>query len=232
MTHSITPVSPLAAPVDTLPDKLDWREGTLLTAEYTALSQHYFHEDNYFLRAIALFGTINAALLTLYGSELIVRLQFGIRLAFIFIGIVTTVAWAMSLIRVRYLRKKIEDRIEELEKSLNRHWISNNNPPPFPLLQIRNRQETHRYWAQRVPVSKLMLIVPSAFLIIWICISIAFISSWLSPPKKSAETKSGIHSAEIILITNHGPSNTCHPNLIPSATRSFALSMTTRTSAY
>ena len=165
----------LAENENALRQPIDWSDGSLLATEYTTLAAHYFHEDNYFLRAFGLFGTINTALLTLYGSNLIIHQQIPIQLAFIILGFVTTIAWSMSLIRVRYLRRKIENRIEEIEKAVQDYWHRTNNDPPFPLLRIRNRVETAKYFAERYPVSKVMRLIPIAFGVIWLGILAIFV---------------------------------------------------------
>jgi hypothetical protein len=65
------------------PEGINWRSGRLAETEYTALSVHHFHEDSYFLRAFGLFGTINTALITLFGTNLIVNVQHSsVRFAF------------------------------------------------------------------------------------------------------------------------------------------------------
>jgi hypothetical protein len=43
----------------------DW-----LRTEYQLLSEHYFHEDNYYLGTNTLFLTLNAALLGVFSGEL------------------------------------------------------------------------------------------------------------------------------------------------------------------
>ena len=159
---------------------LDWRDGSLLVEEYKILSTHYFHEDIYYLRTVGLFGTFCAALLTLYGSNVIVSSEKLIRYAFLILGIVTSGAWGLGLIRIRYLRLRIESRIAELELAINNFWRSSDNPPPFALLNIRNRPDTAGL-LQRLPVSILYQVFPLVFLVIFLSILL------FAPPRDASK---------------------------------------------
>jgi hypothetical protein len=148
------------------PIGIDWRDGTLIAAEYRAYSDHYFHEDNYFLRTVGLFATLNVALLTVFGSNLIQNSEIAIHSAILLVGMISTIAWAMSLVRVHYVRKVAENRLAELEVAINEFWKLTDNSPPFPLLKVRNRQLAGNLF-QSIPVARIMLLFPFSFGIIW-----------------------------------------------------------------
>lgn len=148
---------------------LDWETQNWLLEEYKILSSHYFHEDDYYLKSVALFATLNTGLLTIISSELIKKGQEIVTIAFSLIGIIASFAWFISLRRVRYLRRKIEARIQEIEINLHSYWKRIENPPPFEILQIREREETTKLW-ERLPVSLIMLLFPMVFFTIWLVI--------------------------------------------------------------
>jgi hypothetical protein len=140
-----------------------------LLEEYKILSTHYFHEDNYYLRTVGLFGTINVALLTIYGSRIIPDTDFKVHFSLVVVGIISSVAFGLSLTRVRYLRRKIEERMIEIETNLNNHWGDLKANPPFAILSIRNRDETPRFF-EFLHVAQIMLFVPASFLLVWVMI--------------------------------------------------------------
>lgn len=159
---------------NTTSNKLDWRDPTLIKEEYHLLSRHYFHEDIFFLRTVGLFGTLNVALLTVYGSSIVGPNQTFTRLSILLVALCSTIAWGITLIRIRYLRRKIEFRIAELERGIVEYWRREGDEPPFAFFQIRNRIETAN-WVQSIPVSRIMLLFPASFAMIWTTFLVAIV---------------------------------------------------------
>ena len=146
---------------------LSWRDGRFLIEEYKALTEHYMHEDMFYLRALGLFSTANVALLTIHGSSLLAKAEPMVRLAFPLIGLISTTAWAATLYRLRHVRRHIEQRIREIEEDLARYWA--NDPPPFPIMRLRARLD-HGNPFTRLRASTVMLLLPVAFALIWVLI--------------------------------------------------------------
>lgn len=145
-----------------------------LLEEYKLLSQHYFHEDGQLFKAVGIFGTLNGALLAFVGSKLS---TFGVvadRLIPL-IGLALCVAWLAALVRHREWRVYIESRIREIESTLHRCW-GDVELLPLDLRTARKWEayapprrwfngwyRTFREW----PASKVILVLPFAFAIVW-----------------------------------------------------------------
>jgi len=166
-------------PSQTSPTTLDWRDGALVEAEYKLLSDHYFHEDTYLLRTVALFATLNGAILAAFGSTIIPPTQNLVHALLPALGMLTTALWAVCLYRVHFVRTQVEERHLELEKAINELWRSTKNTPPFDLLRIRAGRRKGNF-IQRWPVSKIMLSFPTAFAVIWFLLALNLILG--SPP--------------------------------------------------
>jgi hypothetical protein len=75
-------------------------------------------------------------------------------------GIASCVIWFISLVRVRYLRNRIEQRIKELEKYYGEGCELS--------LRIRNGVDGNSGGIRQWPVSILMRIFPITLGIIWV----------------------------------------------------------------
>jgi hypothetical protein len=146
-----------------------------LLKEYELLTIHYFHEDNYILRTVSLFGTLNGALLAFMASNFF-DASSRAKLFIPAIGMVLSLAWLISLVRTRAYRIYHESRIRAIEQYLNTQWKF----LEFQLLDLR----TFSSWDQmrqsglltplplrafaQIPSSIMMMAIPIGFLIIWI----------------------------------------------------------------
>jgi len=134
--------------------------------EYKILSSHYFHEDNYFLRSMIIYSALNTTFIAIASSSFFKVQSFLIAYGIPILGMISSLIWAVSLIRVRYLRIQIEERIKKLEQDyMERIGV---------YLSVRNRTNKAKYFVQKIPVSKIMLSLPIMFFIIWV---VTFISA-------------------------------------------------------
>jgi hypothetical protein len=163
------------------PPGLTIRPEDWLIQEYNLLSQHYFHEDNYFQQSVAIFSTLNSGLIAFYTSTLISKSGFT-RFSVPAIGILLSAVWMISLVRTRERRAYAENRIIEMEVALGRMLTENNTLVKF--LDIGTRagwhlvaqqgmwKRFHIGWIRDVPASKLSLALPPAFIAIWVLLII------------------------------------------------------------
>lgn len=128
-----------------------------LMEEYRLLSAHYFHEDNYYLKSNTLFITLNGAMLGLISGNWvgISVTSMDALLALTIIGLISSLMWGLTLLRVHAHRCLIEIRIEEIESAFT------------DMLKIRNQRPAPPFYA-RIPASLIMLIMPSTFFLIWV----------------------------------------------------------------
>lgn len=129
-----------------------------LISEYTLLSDHYFHEDNYYLKTNTLFITLNAALLGLISGQFgngSKALTVDTIIIFAIIGLVSTFSWILTLLRTHVCRNMIEDRISEIETNVE------------SIHKIRAGRPTPPFYA-KIPSSIIMLVLPIVFSVVWI----------------------------------------------------------------
>jgi len=135
-----------------------------MLAEYNLLSQHYFHEDNFYLQSNAFFATFQTALFTIQqtygGTGEILNWAFPV------VGFIGMIVWIIGLVRVRFLRLRIERRIAELEGSANLDWQERQIALPFKVAHIRYQAEEPTF-LKRIPATRIMLLIPVIFLVIW-----------------------------------------------------------------
>ena len=165
-------------PADTYPaarvsppsfEVVDWTK-----EEYRLLSSHYFHEDNFYLKSNGLFLSVSTALLAFLkfpgGSATATQLAVLVPI----VGAVTAVAWFFSLMRTRGVRRRIEHRIEELERSIQSIWTEAGETPFGGHSALRLRaHDSKPHLLGRIPSTVVMLFLPLTFLLIWIYVLIA-----------------------------------------------------------
>jgi len=155
-------------------DPADW-----LLEEYKLLSNHYFHEDNQYWKTISIFGTLNGALLAFLSSQFL-NTQTLVKHFIPIVGVIFSISWTISLIRLREWRNYMERRIQTIEEYLHVVWGKDQfHPLDIRVLRDWNQQESKPRWFQRpyrivrnMPASLSLLILPLSFLIIWIIIFI------------------------------------------------------------
>jgi hypothetical protein len=127
--------------------------------EYKLLSSHYFHEDNFFLKSMTIYSALNTAFIAIGSSEFFMPNTFLVKYGLPLLGIVSSIIWFASLVRVRYLRVLIENRIREIESQFEeQHGIP---------LRIRNRKLAGKWDLRSIPVSIAMRAFPVIFFLIW-----------------------------------------------------------------
>lgn len=145
--------------------------------EYKLLTKHYFHEDNYFLKCTTHFGGLNAVIITSFGLSI----RFEVSSLFLFIicamGFLVSFLWYRALHRVRSIRIGTENRIKEIENTINSTLILAEKSRSLNLLARQNNDDRGAYDAPSA--TKTMLILPIGFLCLWtftalfaICVSI------------------------------------------------------------
>ena len=146
-----------------------------LLEEYKLLSNHYFHEDNQYWKTISIFGTLNGALLAFLSSQFLntaTRVKHFVPVA----GIIFSISWFISLIRIREWRNYMERRIKTIEEYLHGVW-SKDQFQPLDIRVLKDWQQdgANTRWFQRpyrllrnIPASLSLLILPLSFFIIWI----------------------------------------------------------------
>ena len=128
--------------------------------EYKLLSEHYFHEDNYFLRTMTIYLGLNTALIAIGASKYFSVDSWLINYAVPIFGLVSCMLWFFSLVRIYHVRVTIEKRIKKVEV----HYGKN-----FELsLRIRNVVSENASGMKTWPVAVLMRIFPVMLGVIWI----------------------------------------------------------------
>lgn len=131
----------------------DW-----LMHEYSLLSEHYFHEDNFYLKTNSIFMTLNAVMVGFLGGKLgetSINFSSDFLLMFSIIGFISVISWGLTLMRTHIYRVKIEERIAEIE----------NNFPD--ILKIRTKRSSLPLYA-KIPSSIIILILPTVFSFVWL----------------------------------------------------------------
>lgn len=159
----------------------EYEPTTWLLEEYKLLSAHYFHEDNYYQQSLATFSTLNGALIAFYASDLASKTSAA-HFSIPTIGIVLTIAWAVSMVRIRELRRYAQDRMAKIESALHELWRSSDLPIRPLDIGTRELWETvgqtgawgkfRLGWIRNVPASNVALILPLTFNVIWIVLLI------------------------------------------------------------
>ena len=154
-----------------------------LMEEYRLLSQHYFHEDGQIQKTNAIFATLDGGLLAFIGSSYSIP-NLASSLVIPLMGILLSLAWFGTLVRMRECRNYAERRIATIEENLHTCWEGRN---PLPL-DIRTRQNWSKWrprirWFnlpyllfRKVPTSLIYLLLPGAILALWILLLISGVS--------------------------------------------------------
>jgi hypothetical protein len=130
----------------------DW-----LMHEYRLLSEHYFHEDNFYLKTNSIFMTLNAVMVGFLGGKLdksAASYSSEFLLMFSIIGLVSVISWGLTLMRTHVYRVKIEHRIAEIESNFTN------------ILKIRTERCALPFYA-KIPSSIIILILPAVFSFVW-----------------------------------------------------------------
>lgn len=145
-----------------------------LLEEYKLLSNHYFHEDSTYQGTIAIYATLNGALLAFLGSSFVANESIVLTLIPV-IGIVLCFSWAATLVRIREWRVYIERRIRKIEGVIHKRWQFNELIP----LDLRTVQDWDEWSPKRrwfnwpyllfrnLPSSLTLLMLPLAFTSVW-----------------------------------------------------------------
>jgi len=150
-----------------------------LLEEYKLLSNHYFHEDNQYWKTISIFGTFNGALLAFLSSQFL-NTQTLVKHFIPIVGIIFSISWFISLIRLREWRNYMEKRIQTIEEYLHEVWREDQfRPLDIRVVKSWQQQGAKTSWFQQpyrvirnIPASLSLLILPLSFLMIWIIIFI------------------------------------------------------------
>ena len=128
--------------------------------EYQLLSQHYFHEDNYILKTMTLYLSLNTALIAIGSSKFVSNDSIFIHFGVPIFGIYSCFLWYFSLVRVFDMRMKVEERIKTIEKHYGRwHNLS---------LRIRNHESEERNFIKRMPAARYFRFFPFVLSTLWI----------------------------------------------------------------
>lgn len=147
-----------------------------LLEEYKLLVAQYFHEDLQFKHVIKMFATIHIALFAFITSEFVDDHPFT-PIAIASVGILLSIVWFGSMVRVREFRNFFEDRIKEIERALHAGWQHSGFTP----LDLRTskrwglpREEenfVYRFF-RRFETGKMYLMLPICSLAVWIILLI------------------------------------------------------------
>ncbi len=160
----------------------DFDRSAWLLEEYKLLSQHYFHEDAQLFKAVSIFGTFNGALLAFVGSKF--STPGPVTDLIPVVGLFMCFAWLAALVRHREWRVYIESRIREIESDLHDHW-GRTSPLPLDIRTARNWKAyaPARRWFngwyrmfREWPASKIILVLPIGFAIVWIVLLIGTVN--------------------------------------------------------
>ena len=126
--------------------------------EYRLLSEHYFHEDNFYLKTNSIFMTLNAVMVGFLGGKLgDTSINFAEDFLFMFsiIGFISVISWGLTLMRTHVYRVKIDERIAEIENNFS------------DILKIRTKRSSLPFYA-KIPSSIIILILPAVFSLVWL----------------------------------------------------------------
>ena len=142
-------------------------QGEWLLEEYRQLSQHYFHEDNYYLKANAFFSALDTALLAVYSTRPddlpVPQLEWGLPM----VGFIASLVWLLTLIRIKYLREKHLERLDQLEFHV-RQVVRDSGEEfvlgPSPSIPKGDSDSI----LFRVPATYVIQAIPVTFIAIWL----------------------------------------------------------------
>ena len=138
-----------------------------LKEEYKLLSQHYFHEDNYFLKSNTIYISLNAAMIAfLRGTSVSSNARGDFVVLFAIIGLVSVFIWSLSLVRLRIYKMLIVKRIEELEGEVRKKIQLQNDSKFSNILHLRSERDGFPFYTN-IPSSILILVLPFVFFLIW-----------------------------------------------------------------
>jgi len=150
--------------------------GDWLLEEYKLLVAQYFHEDTQFKNVVKMFATIHIALFAYITSEFVDDRPLT-PVAISIVGILLSIAWFGSMVRVREFRNFFEDRITEVEEALHNAW----QHAGFTPLDLRTTKRwgvpkkgenfIYRYFRD-FHTGKMYLVLPICSLIVWIAMII------------------------------------------------------------
>jgi hypothetical protein len=148
----------------------DW-----IAREYELLSEHYFHEDDAFFKANALFSTLNGGLLAATSALSSAQRFRAPTLIVVAFSLVICATWFVTLVRLRAWRLVMTERIEELEVAIAADWPDQVVRSPRLRIDWEHRIEQQsrelprgiRRMA-RLPSSQVMLLLPAAVGALWI----------------------------------------------------------------
>jgi len=126
--------------------------------EYKILSDHYFHEDNFYLKTNSIFMTLNAVMVGFLGGKLgdtSINFTNEFLLIFSIIGFISVISWGLTLMRTHVYRMKIEERIAEIENVFS------------DILKIRTKRSPLPFYA-KIPSSIIILTLPTVFSFVWL----------------------------------------------------------------
>jgi hypothetical protein len=142
--------------------------------EYKLLSSHYFHEDGLYQGTIAIYATLNGALLAFLGSSFVTT-ESVVRTLIPLVGIVLCFSWTATLVRLREWRVYIEKRIRKIEETIHKRWDFD-ELVPLDLRTIQDWSTWSPKWRwfnwpyllfRNLPSSLTLLILPLAFMAVW-----------------------------------------------------------------
>lgn len=154
-----------------------------LREEYRLLSEHYFHEDNYIHKVISFYAGLSGGLLAFMGSTF-AGSDATVNQMIAAIGVIISVSWLLTVIRIRETRQYISSRIARIEKELHSGWPSDDFVPLDIKTQTKWRDLDDRrrwfnapyFWARELPSSFVLMFLPVAFMAGWVAL-LAF--DWL-----------------------------------------------------
>jgi hypothetical protein len=180
-----------------LPDKFHW-----LLEEYKLLSDHSRHEDAELKKTLAMFLTLNTALLGFAASKLSDS-ETDVRWMMPIVGLLLWWPWIPSMARIRAFRNYFEHRERAIEETLQRYWhtaetpiaMPNSGNAEFRVLDIRSFE---KWKGGRVdwppkgfgrllhilfgnwPTSFTYLLLPCGFLVLWLVL-LGMRLAWWAP---------------------------------------------------
>jgi hypothetical protein len=143
--------------------------------EYRLLSAHYFHEDGLYQGTIVIYATLNGGLLAFLGSSFVARESAALKLIPV-VGIVLCTSWVATLVRIREWRNYIERRIQKIEEVIHKRWqFEELVPLDLRTVQDWNNWSPKRRWFnwpyllfRNLPSSLMLLLLPFAFMSVWV----------------------------------------------------------------
>ncbi|MBU1171217.1 MAG: hypothetical protein KKD44_16785 [Proteobacteria bacterium] len=136
----------------------DIKNNEWIMNEYKLLSEHYFHEDNFYLKTNSIFMTLNAVMVGFLGrkpGDTSINFTDDFLIMFSIIGFISVISWGLTLMRTHVYRMKIEERIAEIEHNF------------CDILKIRTKRSPLPFYA-KIPSSIIILILPAVFSFVWL----------------------------------------------------------------